>query len=565
MVLGVSAQAQVHIQEVGLNGYVGLAQPNRVAVEISNPSPGPQAFTLRLSPLDSSRDVTPHTDYRVQLNGGETRVLDVPFYVVNAGKLLAQQLDSAGNVVSHSEKEASNISPGLVAVVCASREVCTGVAQAIRAGRTIEEQNAREQKLTIILLQDPPEHWFAYTPAKAVVVAGPLAHVAARDAISDYARLGGKVIVALDQAPRELLAEYRLPGDPDVSIGNGVLSFVSRAAGHEMEEEFSQEIPQDAELRVGRFLMYERFNSGWLMTWVGTHFDFPRLSWLLGWMGFYIVVIGLANFLVLRKLGKVELAWITVPLLAVLFGTVFYFLSVRGKMRHFALDQVSVCWMDDMSARGAMSHSVRVASPRVQDLNLQMPASSVLSSVDYDPLFRASDVADVWSEHRATRRQQVPDVTLDSAQHINMEMLRLSFRDLGFATFQAFPGTVSLQHGRLRNATGQNFSQAALVDFKNKEYYELGAVPAGAEVDPFSTSVPKKKMSREERLALTNPNLPFGLTQLIQTANFSPTLSEDYLVFMGLTDKPLLPAQLEGLAPERKNYTLFLVKVRRPQ
>ena len=536
-----------------------------MSVEVSNPSPAAQTFTLRLSPQNTSLGITPHTDYRVHLAGGETRVLEVTFFVADTGKLLAQQLDATGAVISHSEKESSNGDSGLVAVVCASKEVCTAVAQAIRAGNTIEERNAREQKLKIILLQDPPETWFAYTPAKAVVVAASIDKPTARAAIADYARLGGKVIVAIDQASREFLADYQVPGKIEMSIGNGTLRFVSRAAGSEMAQAFSEGPPKDPVALVRPYILYQDFSSGWLMSWVGTHFEFPRLSWLLGWMALYIVVIGIVNYMVLRKIGKVELAWVTVPVLALLFGTLFYFLSVRGKMRQFALDEVSLCWMDDRSSRGALAHSVRVSSPQVRDVSLQAPVSSVLSSVDYDPLFRASDIADVWSEHGPTRPEQVPDVLVDSIQNIQMEMLRLSFRDLGFESLQDFPGTVRFRDGNLANATGQNFSQAALIDFAKREFYELGPMPAGTETEPFKAGAQKRKLSPDDRLQWGAPKQPFSVPELIRVANLPSMHADDYLMFVGLTEEPMLRAELEGITPNRKVRTLFLVKVGRPE
>ena len=562
---GVAAQAQVHIREVGLSGYVAQGRPNRVSLEVSNPSPAAQTFTLRLSPQGTSLSITPHTDYKVQLTGGETRVVEVAFYVAESGKLLAQQLDASEGVISHSEKESSSGDSGLVAVVCAAKEVCRAVAQAIRAGNTIEEQNAREQKLKIILLQDPPETWFAYTPAAAVVVAASIAKPTARAAIADYARLGGKVIVAEDQASREFLADYRVPGQGETGIGKGTLTFVSRAAGSEMEQAFSQESPKEPAILLRRYLPYQGFTSGWLMSWVGTRFEFPRLSWLLGWMTLYVVVIGIVNFMVLRKIGKVELAWVTVPVVALLFGTLFYFLSVRGKMRQFALDEVSFCWMDDRSPRGALSHSVRVSSPQVRDISLQAPVSSVLSSVDYNPLFRASDVADVWSERGPARPEQVPDVIIDSAQNIQMEMLRLSFRDLGFESLQDFPGTMSFSNGRLANATGQNFSQAVLIDFARQEFYELGPMPAGAEITPFTAGAQKKKMSPDDRRQWGTPTQPFSLPEFIRVANFPSLNRYNYLLFVGLTEQSMLRTQLEGITPNRRVHTLFLVKVWRPE
>jgi hypothetical protein len=557
------AQAEVTIPEVGLSGYVARG-PNRVLVEITNPSSSPQEFTLRLMWRRSLSDDVPYTDHKLRLDAGESRKLDLALYYANGEKLVAQQIDPAGQVVSSAEKAATSSNGDVVAVVCSSTPVCTATAQAIRASNTIEERNAREQRLKIILLPEPPQNWFAYNPANSVVVAGPISSPASRAAIADYARLGGKVIVALDQAPRDLLAEYRLPGRDEVAVGRGVVTFLNHATGAEMEDAFRAKTPaSEPRGPLPPLTFSTELNSNWLLSRVGTHFEFPRLWWLIGWMAAYTIVIGLVNFMLLRRMGKVELAWITVPALALVFGVTFYLFSAHGKMGRFALDEISVCWMDDKSARGALNHNVRVISPQVRDVTLQTPAGSALASVDNDPLFRASEVSDVWSEHKPSRSERAPDVTVDSAQHIQMEMLRLSFRDFEFESMHEFPGTVRLDQGRLKNSTGQSFRQAVLVDFEKQQFYELGALPEGSEIDPFAKSA--QRMLCTTAFYSSKFGSPLSLAETMRLWAFHTALPRPYLVFYGLTDQPLLGAQLEGIASQRKTYTLFTVKVGRPQ
>jgi hypothetical protein len=144
------------------------------------------------------------------------------------------------------------------------------------------------------------------------------------------------------------------------------------------------------------------------MRWLGTRFEFPRLTWMLIWTCIYIAVIGVVNFMVLRRIGKVELGWITVPALALLFGVVFYFFSVRGRMTRFGVDEITICWMDDKSATAASESRIRVASPRLQEISLQVPREAVLHDVEFDPLFRASDVSDVWNEGQESGSRGFP-------------------------------------------------------------------------------------------------------------------------------------------------------------
>ncbi|GAB4490015.1 MAG: hypothetical protein Fur0016_17780 [Anaerolineales bacterium] len=51
----------------------------------------------------------------------------------------------------------------------------------------------------------------------------------------------------------------------------------------------------------------------------------PSFLLVCGWLGFYLVIIGPVNFIVLRRIKRPELAWLTIPTLVVVFTTFAYF------------------------------------------------------------------------------------------------------------------------------------------------------------------------------------------------------------------------------------------------
>jgi hypothetical protein len=138
-----------------------------------------------------------------------------------------------------------------------------------------------------------------------------------------------------------------------------------------------------------------------------------------------------------------------------------------------------------------------------------------------------------------------------------MEMLRLSFRDLAFRAIRQFPGTVHLEHGHLRNSTGQPFSQAILVDLNSDEYYDLGPLADGAEVQPFNQHA--QKLLRDRRFSED----AMTATDVMHAWGFPNHLPDNNLVFVGLSDRPLLDSRLEGLDPERRIYDFVVVNVGR--
>ena len=51
----------------------------------------------------------------------------------------------------------------------------------------------------------------------------------------------------------------------------------------------------------------------------------PSFVYICCWLGLYITVIGPINYFILRRLKRTELAWVTVPVLVVIFTSLAYF------------------------------------------------------------------------------------------------------------------------------------------------------------------------------------------------------------------------------------------------
>ncbi len=51
----------------------------------------------------------------------------------------------------------------------------------------------------------------------------------------------------------------------------------------------------------------------------------PSFIYICGWLGLYITIIGPVNYFILRRMKRTELAWITVPVLVIIFTSLAYF------------------------------------------------------------------------------------------------------------------------------------------------------------------------------------------------------------------------------------------------
>ncbi|HUO46785.1 MAG TPA: hypothetical protein VM470_08130 [Acidimicrobiia bacterium] len=108
----------------------------------------------------------------------------------------------------------------------------------------------------------------------------------------------------------------------------------------------------------------------------------PRLPWLLAAVVGYAVLIGPVNFLILSKMGRRELAWLTVPTLAFLAVAGFW-IAGRNQLQTTLVNHATVIVGDNTPlARSAVALAVGSAGERTVQLpeNWQAYPSSVNSS-----------------------------------------------------------------------------------------------------------------------------------------------------------------------------------------
>ncbi|MDP3984941.1 MAG: hypothetical protein Q8Q52_08070 [Acidimicrobiia bacterium] len=90
----------------------------------------------------------------------------------------------------------------------------------------------------------------------------------------------------------------------------------------------------------------------------------PRLPWLLAAVVGYAVLIGPANFLVLGRLRRRELAWVTVPVLSILAVAGFW-IAGRGQLQNTLVNHATVIVGGEVpSARSAVALAVGAAGSR---------------------------------------------------------------------------------------------------------------------------------------------------------------------------------------------------------
>lgn len=102
----------------------------------------------------------------------------------------------------------------------------------------------------------------------------------------------------------------------------------------------------------------------------------PSVSQLILFLLVYIAVIGPINFLILKRLNRRELAWVTIPVLVLLFGALTLFTSFRTRGNSATLVQMAAAYGSIQSERLSTQTSIGLYSPRRSRYNLALPYDS---------------------------------------------------------------------------------------------------------------------------------------------------------------------------------------------
>jgi hypothetical protein len=216
----------------------------------------------------------------------------------------------------------------------------------------------------------------------------------------------------------------------------------------------------------------------------------PSFVYICCWLGLYIVIIGPVNYFVLRRMKRMELAWVTVPVLVVIFTCMAYFSGYAYRGTKPILNRIMLAqgWQGVEKAQAAAL--VGVYSPARTTYNVESQNQFTLfpfPSINQD-LQGNND----WLSVKKDTGVVVPDV------HVEIG----GMQSLG--TDGYLPSAVSIQHnlayvisenapsleGSITNTGGHIWKDAAIVTSSGWEV--LG------ELGPGET----KKIS----IPLSNPN-----------------------------------------------------------
>ncbi len=111
----------------------------------------------------------------------------------------------------------------------------------------------------------------------------------------------------------------------------------------------------------------------------------PDVFQLCGFLAIYIIVIGPLNYLILKRLGRRELAWITIPALIIVYSVVAYLTGFSLRGTQATINRMALVQVWPGSDRAQVDGVIGVLAPRRAIYNLTVQDGMTLKAMESDP------------------------------------------------------------------------------------------------------------------------------------------------------------------------------------
>lgn len=110
--------------------------------------------------------------------------------------------------------------------------------------------------------------------------------------------------------------------------------------------------------------------------------DLPSVRWVVLLLAVYIVLVGPANYLFLRRAGRLEWAWLTIPAMTLTFGVGAYSVGYRLRGGEVILNKLSIIEVLSDAEAARVRTYAGLFSPTKRSYTLQVAGEPLISSLN---------------------------------------------------------------------------------------------------------------------------------------------------------------------------------------
>jgi hypothetical protein len=286
----------------------------------------------------------------------------------------------------------------------------------------------------------------------------------------------------------------------------------------------------------------------------------PSAAALAAFLIVYILVVGPVNYLALRRLRRLEWAWVTIPVTVVVFtaGVFLVGFGLRGGQTQFF--QVAVVQGSEGASRGMTTAYMALFSPIRGSYTLRFPADHLVSETRGFDDFTARPLLATSDDNGVT----VPDLLIDVASVRTLIAEAPTTTSVQVQSTVRFDGDEPL--GEVRNVGSMALEQAIVVH--QGRFQELGDLAPGARAAfdfngsrgsfPFGVSIGDDRVFNRRQILFRLFN---SASRIAPISGRSP-LDDQGVYLIGWSRSTALPVEVNGRTAAQEGLTLFVIRLR---
>lgn len=316
----------------------------------------------------------------------------------------------------------------------------------------------------------------------------------------------------------------------------------------------------------------------------------PSILQLLGFLLIYTIVVGPLNYWVLKRRNQLERAWVTIPVLVLLFSGITYFTGFQLRGNDTIINQISVAYSQSEGEQADVYSLLGLYSPQRKTYNMTLPQGALarpyrenfgapfnndnadIGSITYGNEVTLSDVrADIGEVVVLLAQSNQPAVDVAGTATLTLEgnnlvlaLDLLNNSDIALETVSALLGHSAVFVGDLpphERTTMSHTIRAAGSSSSSSAGSPFGGFNSGAPLSANAETILDSSDFYNNRDLFPR----WQLLQSLESSNFGGTgtftLPPESVVLIAWSSEQQLDARLSNADFESLNTTMYLVEI----
>ncbi|MBI3243859.1 MAG: hypothetical protein HYZ49_16370 [Chloroflexi bacterium] len=244
-------------------------------------------------------------------------------------------------------------------------------------------------------------------------------------------------------------------------------------------------------------------------------------------LGGYVFVIGPLNYVLLRRLKRRELAWITIPSMVLLFTAITYIAGFGLRGTRPTLHRLTVAQVWENSDRAQIESLIGIFSPRRSEYDLQVDGDMLLRPLPSDTYYRSVNLS--------LDGAQMEQSDASFVRHVRVDVGAITpFVAQGQAAAPRFTSSLTYSISSSRSALEGTITNQSDLTLRDAVVLSAGGAQRVGDIEPGSSVTAKVSLTATRASSIsqnTTQILPVGISLSYPSTYYSgyDTTIEDIL------------------------------------